>query len=217
MLVGAGALTALGVLAAPQLASAHVADVVKSCEQLEVTVGLFDEGTQTRVTIDGNTTVQNGNGHWVFAWSPTESHSYNVVVDAVNPIDDKMFTGEQEACVPPPQSSAVTTPTTVLETSAAAEETTTTSAPSTTVEASTPTTLGTPITQSLETTASRVPRTGGGPGGGASPTASGTGELPGTGPNDTTPFIAAAGIAALASGSALVYVARRGTRGGTSR
>jgi LPXTG-motif cell wall-anchored protein len=216
MLLGAGALTALGVLAAPQLASAHVADVVKSCEQLEVSVSLFDDSVQTRVTIDGTSTIQNGNGHWVFAWSQTESHSYNVVVDAVNPADDKSFSGEQEACVAPPQSSAVAT-TTAVATAAAAQETPTTPAPTATMEEATPTTLGTPITQSLSTSPTRVGNSGGGSGSSAAATGSGSGDLPSTGPNDNAPYFAAAGVAALVGGSALVYAARRGTRGNSTR
>ena len=106
------ALTALGILAAPQMVSAHIADVVKTCDHLDVSVGLFDDGVQTRVTIDGNTTVRSGNGHWVFAWSETQAHSYTVVVDAVNSADDKTFTGEQQSCTPPADSTTTTTTTT---------------------------------------------------------------------------------------------------------
>ena len=216
MLVGAGALTALGVLTAPQLVSAHIADVVKTCDQLEVSVGLFDDGVQTYVTIDGITTVRNGNGHWVFAWSEAEQHTYKVVVDAVNPQDDKTFTGEQAACTPPPEST--TTTTMVLETTTTAPEATVTQpgtpaveASTTTVEASTP---ATPITQNLGTVPTPLPSGSGGSGRGGGSSGSSSGELPSTGPDDTAPFIAA-GIAALAGGSTLVYLARRGRRGGT--
>jgi LPXTG-motif cell wall-anchored protein len=220
MFVGAGALTALGVLAAPQLVSAHIADVVKSCNRLEVSVVLFDDGVQTQVTIDGTTTVQNGNGHWVFAWSETEMHTYKVVVDAVKPQDDKSFTGEQAACIPPPDST--TTPATVPATTVAAPETASTQVVTPTIEASTPTTpaspqttsAGTPITQNLATPTSRASGGGGASGSGGRSSGSGGGELPSTGPNDTAPFIEA-GLVALAAGAALVYVARRGTRGGT--
>jgi LPXTG-motif cell wall-anchored protein len=219
MLVGVGALTALGVLAAPQLVSAHIADVVNTCDRLEVSVGLFDEGVQTYVTIDDTTTVRNGNGHWVFAWSETERHSYKVVVNAVNPQDDKTFTGEQAACTPPPASTTTTTTTTVLETATTAPETTATQSGTPTIEASTTTieasTPATPITQNLGTTPTTLPPgSGGGSGRGGGSSGSGSGELPSTGLNDTAPFIAA-GIAALAGGSTLVYLARRGSRGGT--
>ena len=221
MLVSAGALTALGLLAVPPLASAHVVDVVKSCEQLEVSVSLFGDGVQMHVTIDGKATVQNGNGHWVFAWGQTESHTYNVVVDAVNDDDDKAFSGEQEACAAPPQSSAVATPTTVATTTAAAaQETPTTPAPTATIEEtapSTPTTLGTPITQTLTASPTRVASRDDGSDTAATPTGAGSGDLPSTGPNDSAPYIAAAGFAALVGGSALVYAARRNTRGNSPR
>jgi len=215
IVVGAGALTALVVLAAPQVVSAHNADVIKACDHLDVSVGLFDESVQTRVTIDGSTTVHSGNGHWVFPWSETEVHSYTVVVDAVNPADDdKTFTGEQQPCIAPANSATSTTPTTttVPETTTTALETTTTQAGTPTTES---TTSATPITQNLATPTIRGSGSGGPSGSGGGSGSSGGNALPSTGPNDTAPFIAA-GIGALAGGSVLVFVGRRGTRRGTS-
>jgi LPXTG-motif cell wall-anchored protein len=53
---------------------------------------------------------------------------------------------------------------------------------------------------------------GGGRSSGGGSSSSGGGDLPSTGPSDAVPF-AAAGLAALVGGSALVFVARR--RGNT--
>ena len=219
IVIGAGALTALGILAAPQMVSAHIADVVKTCDHLDVSVGLFDDGVQTRVTIDGNTTVRSGNGHWVFAWSETQAHSYTVVVDAVNSADDKTFTGEQQSCTPPADSTTTTTTTIATAPATTGPDTTTTTLETTTAQAGTPTTGSTlpdtPITQNLATPTIRQPGSGGTPGSGGGSGSSASNALPRTGPNDTAPFIAA-GIGALAGGSALVYLARRGARGTTS-
>jgi LPXTG-motif cell wall-anchored protein len=216
IVVAAGALTALGVLAAPQVVSAHIADVVKTCDHLEVSVGLFDDGVRTSVTIDGNTTVQSGNGHWVFAWSETQAHSYQVVVDAVNPVEDKTFTGEQPACTPPPDSTTSTTTTTSTtmgsDTTTIAPETTTKQAGMPTIDSSTP---ATPITQNLAVPTVRGSGGGRGPGSGGDSGMSASGALPRTGPNDTAPLVVA-GVGALVGGSALVFVARRGARGRTS-
>lgn len=210
MLVGAGALTAMGVLMAPGFASAHTAQAIPSCTGLEVKVFLYPDDTPIKVTIDGNTQNFAGSLDKDFPWDSTKDHTWHVTVtDPGFPFDKG---GTQEACNPPETTTTTTVPettTTVPETPTTVPETPTTPPTEPTTPPTEPTT---PITQNLVTTTTQASSGGGGASSGGGSSSSGGGQLPSTGPSDAVPF-AVAGLAALAGGSALVYVARR--RGST--
>jgi LPXTG-motif cell wall-anchored protein len=213
MLAGAGALTAIGVLIAPGLASAHTANYSKDCDGLFVQVELYPDGTTIDVTIDNTPTQHFENGiNKTFPWDPTKDHTFDIVVtDPNEPVWNRHWSGDQEKCVTPPPDSTTTTTTTPPPTTAPPTTTPPTEPTTPPTEPTVPPTEPTtPITQNLVTTTTRASSGGGSSSGGSS--SSGSGNLPSTGPSDAVPF-AAAGLAALAGGSALVFVARR--RGNT--
>jgi hypothetical protein len=200
MLAGAGALTAMGLLIAPGVASAHNASANPSCSGLSVSVALYPDTVTTTITIDGTPQVRDGNGMWVIDWSDTASHTWSVFVDNHGLGFDFRDSGTQQACV--------TTTTTTEPPTTTTEPPPTTLPPVTTEHFQVSTTTTEPATTTSTTTTqpgSTTPTTNSSSGGGSS---SQSGSLPRTGP--TTGPLIGAGAAALVAGGALCFVARRG-------
>jgi len=139
MLVGAGALTIVGVALAPAVASAHDASATATCDGLEVSLELYPDDVRTVITVDGQITTHEGDGSWSFPWDPTRDHTWSVEVDGEGAEYDRTFGDVTKACtVPEPEETTTTT------TTAPAEVTTTTAAPTTTTTTEVTTTTTSP-------------------------------------------------------------------------
>ena len=143
-------------------ASAHTPTVMPSCTGLAVSLlDYTGNATNNRVTttINGVSTVADFGASYsnTFAWSPTASHTWTVVVDANrnsgNPTEfDVSFAGTEQACQTAPTTTTTTTAPTTTTTTVAP----TTTAPTTTLVLSEAPTTTLALSEAPTTTATTL-------------------------------------------------------------
>jgi LPXTG-motif cell wall-anchored protein len=171
---GVALLTAgLGIGGFSDVAIAHTRTVEPSCTGLSFTLEIYDgpaENNKVTVTIDGVSTTYFFEGFYKkIDWSPTEVHTWSVVVDAnLLSGDPDMWdwsaSGTQQACTTPDTTTTVpdtttTVPETTTTTTTMPETTTTVPQTTTTVPETTTTVPDTTTSTVPDTTTSTVPDT----------------------------------------------------------
>lgn len=149
-------IAAIAAVLAPSVADAHTPTVTPSCDGLHVlAVDYFGSGSNNRitVTVDGvviDDELFSGEFEALYAWSPTEPHTWSVAIDAnINTgypdLYDAFFEGTQQPCQQP---TTTTVPATTSTTSSTSTSVPTTSSTST-IPATTTTVVESTSTSSL--------------------------------------------------------------------